>query len=509
MSRTKHRTSRPGAAAERPAADRPAAMTGQRVDGPHQLGTAPATAAPPVEHSPVVVVDDADAATMPPPAPLFVEVESGPDELMQAQAEELAAHLRARQRDLDQREAQFNAALARFDHDARKMRLVADERQQELAERQAAIDAGERELADRASRLAAAEQFLDAARRDGEEQLAARTAELSRQEKLQAAATERLGRQEAACLRQAEVLQAERERAAAELLHQRQQLDARRAGTMRFVQLLLDAQDRRRATIEHASERVAHERREALAEIALRESELRQTVGLWQMRERRLLEAEAAHGQEQADLAEERRELEQWHAGALARLEDDRRAAAARLAEAEEELSARRQTLERRAEQLDARRIALDQQLEEVRRLHREGLEARLAGEELWVQLSATASSATLTRSLSRTRAQLTDQYRLANAELAARKQELEELSARLEQRFSQVHAERSDVQQWVARRQEELERQAAQLVEQEQELEHQTADLRAQRLVGNEERREYQRQIHHLREELRSPAAA
>ena len=101
------------------------------------------------------------------------------------------------------------------------------------------------------------------------------------------------------------------------------------------------------------------------------------------------------------------------------------------------------------------------------------------------------------------------DRDRLANAELAARKQELEELSSRLEQRFSQVHAERSDVQHWVARRQEELERQAAQLVEQEQELEQQTAELRTQRSVWNEERRELHRQIHHLREELRTLAPA
>lgn len=517
MSKTKRQGQRQSAPV---AAERPLPVAAQRVDGPHTLGTGACTAADEgflAAAAPVAAVETrpADAETgvaatgaVLPEAPLFLEAESGPHELMQAQAEELAAFLRERQRELDHREAQLHAALARLDHDARKTRLLAEERQQELAERQAALDTLAAELTDRASRLAAAEQFVESARRDGEgRHLQATSAAARREEQLHLVA-ERLARQEAAGAQRSEDARLERERAEAELLHKRQHLDARRAASVRFVQMLLDAQDRRRLAIELRAERVTAERRAALAELADREAELQQTVGQWQARERRLLEAEAAHAQEQADLAEERRELEIWHAGVLARLEQERRDDAARRQEAEDELAARRQTLERRAELLDARQVALDQQLEEVRRLHREGLEARLAGEELWVQLSASAPTATLARSLGRTRAQLTDQYRLANAELAARKQELEGLSVRLEQRFGLVQAERSDVQQWVARRQEELERQAAQLVAQEQELERQSEDVRRRRNSWNDERRDYRRQIQRLREELRGQHA-
>lgn len=511
MSKTKRHAQRHAAHA----AKGPQPLAGQRVDGPHTLGmeasatiidaasiAADEPSAADVSPSEAPVSEVASVEAVLPQAPLFVEAESGQLELMQAQAEELAAHLRERQRELDHREAQFHAALARCDHDARKARLLADERQQELDERQAAVEALAAELADRASRLSAAEQFVESSRREGEQRLAQTSAEAAQREEQLNVLAERLARQEMACLRQVEDARLERARAEAELLRRRQQLDARRASGVLFVQRLLDAQDRRRLAIERQAERVAAERREAL-------SELQQTIGQWQARERRLLEAEAAHAQEREDLAAERRELEAWHAGVLARLEQERHEEAVLRQEAEEELATRRQTLERRAEQLDARRIALDQQMEEVRRLHREGLEARLAGEELWVQLSATAPTATLTRSLSRTRAQLTDQYRLANAELAMRKQELAELSLRLEQRFSQVHAERADVQQWVARRQEELERQAAQLVEHEQELEQQSAEVRRQRQAWNDERHDYQRQIQRLRDELRTQEPA
>jgi hypothetical protein len=142
------------------------------------------------------------------------------------------------------------------------------------------------------------------------------------------------------------------------------------------------------------------------------------------------------------------------------------------------ELEARRQAVERRCEQLDLRQVALDRKLEEVRRLHCETLEARLATEELWGQLADLAPAATLTRSLGRIRAQLSDQYRLAHADLAERKQELEALAARLVEHLQRIVKQKQDVQEWVDCRQAELERQAEELVGREQELVRQETEL-------------------------------
>jgi hypothetical protein len=89
-----------------------------------------------------------------------------------AQAQQLAAHLEQRQRELDRREAEFHADLARHDAAARSARLWFQERQHDLAARRAEVGHAaaqqhqretadrQREIESRAAELAAAEAAL-------------------------------------------------------------------------------------------------------------------------------------------------------------------------------------------------------------------------------------------------------------------------------------------------------------------------------------------------------------
>jgi DNA repair exonuclease SbcCD ATPase subunit len=89
-----------------------------------------------------------------------------------AQAQQLAAHLQQRQRELDRREAELHADLARHDVAARSARLWFQERQHDLAAQQAELASAstqahsqdvadhQRELESREEQLAAAEAAL-------------------------------------------------------------------------------------------------------------------------------------------------------------------------------------------------------------------------------------------------------------------------------------------------------------------------------------------------------------
>lgn len=99
------------------------AVTETRVDPAHSIGDALARA-PALAEMPV-----AEAITD------LVRVEGAVQ--LQSQADQLAAHLRQRQQELDRREAQLNSRLADFDKEVREARLWLAERNDELNEREA------------------------------------------------------------------------------------------------------------------------------------------------------------------------------------------------------------------------------------------------------------------------------------------------------------------------------------------------------------------------------------
>ncbi len=284
-------------------------------------------------------------------------------EQLRAQADQLAAYLRGRQRELDHRESQVNARIATLESDARTARLWLREREAELDRRQEDLDAKQLELKERLARFADDE----AARREQDEAP-------GRQEDFD----QRIGRLQEA-----------------------------------------DAQ---------------------LGDIRSRAEELHR------------------------ELHEARCDVEQQ-----GRVQQQRMATQQR--QAETELQKRRQAVQRRGEHVDRCKTALEQLRAELGRMHRETLEIRLATEELWVQLSGAAPPAALTRSLGRIRTKLAEQYRTANAELHARKDDLKSIRGQLAEQHEKLLKQKQDYEQWVAQRHDDSEQQAARLIAREEQL--------------------------------------
>ena len=105
----------------------------QRVDSAHELASSPERS-PPAQEMPVPRAADE------PPA-----------EQIHLQIDQLAAHLRDRQSQLDHREAELNSRTARLESDRRATRLWLDECEAELTLRQQRLLQQEQELAKRQS----------------------------------------------------------------------------------------------------------------------------------------------------------------------------------------------------------------------------------------------------------------------------------------------------------------------------------------------------------------------
>jgi hypothetical protein len=134
---------------------------------------------PPHETSEQAREFDDDAST---PAITSVAGEAVAEQL-RLQAAQLAAHLGSRRDALDHREAELNARLAQWDSEARAARLWLEQREAELSAREQKIGQCDRDLSARAQRLTEDEQdfarrFQEHVRR--EEELADRQREVQR-----------------------------------------------------------------------------------------------------------------------------------------------------------------------------------------------------------------------------------------------------------------------------------------------------------------------------------------
>ena len=131
-----------------------------------------------------------------------------------------------------------------------------------------------------------------------------------------------------------------------------------------------------------------------------------------------------------AQAAQEKREgLAAEHHAAATRAAElaEQTAAEHRLAAAE--LDRKRSAVEQRAARVEQSQLALKRLRAEMGHVQRETLETRLATEELLGATLGAAPPATLSQSLGRIRAKLTEQYRQANLELAEQRKELERVS--------------------------------------------------------------------------------
>jgi hypothetical protein len=336
----------------------------------------------------------------------------------QLQVAQLAEHLQARLRDVDRRESLLAAREAQLEAELRAARLWYQERHQELQQREQAW----------------------IAEREG---LQAQIEDLTRQLSLLRSASE--NEQEAAwAAKHAELAAWE-----AELDRRSHKLEAQAASLQQSQAAAQPLEELRQA--------LAARQAALIAAQTLLEEQTQQLV------------------QQQASL---RQDQEQWHAfqaAQRARWTRQEQQAAAELARQSHRLTQWQAALERQA-------AGLHQLREELMKLHRQALEARLAADEVAAQGAAAASPAAKAQALAEVHQKLAAQYRLEEESLDARRRELLALGKRLTARHEELCQLRAGLRDWLAQRQQQLQEQAAALAAHEEALAVQRQQLLAQR---------------------------
>jgi len=438
------------------------------------------------------------------------------------QANQLAAHLRSRQRELDRREATLHTQIASLENENRLSRLWFHEQQHEHQQAAKALQAQQQELEARAADLAAAGMAMDEEFTQNQTEtdsqlllIESRALCLDRREKQIAATQQETACQAAHTRRRAALVNMLAELAAAVPAHS---LEAVRESSrqIKIEKISLagySAELERRAEAVHEQEvaqqayeaqlqQQAAELQAAQEDITAREAALEDSVaaitahacdldhraldienrasiyaekttveelqrwrGQLQAREDLLTKQLAEANAETTKLQQQRELFEQQQAAAKAELASSRD-------EQQRRYDAKSEKLQNRERSLDERSEALHQMEATVATSHRETLEMRLVTQQLWTRLTGIAPPGELTSSLAQIRGRLSDHFRMASSGLEKQKEELLELSGRLDQRQEQLRMQRIEVQEWVARRHEEIEEQAARLVAREQELE-------------------------------------
>lgn len=481
-------------------------------------GEMPAAAEPVdvVAHEPLdaILIESSDVEAAPNPA-FLEDPEDAEREQLIKHARQLATHLRGRQQELDRREARLNAQTAELESGMRQARMWLGERQQELELREQELARRESTLSERTSEVAAAQSYLQSARQELEGELNARERELSRRE-AELTEKQQLVRQQAEAQQQALLeLDAERERLEEHARWARQRVQEEQGESLDNVRRALAQVDQHRLTAEERLAREATSLVERAAALDTRQAALdRQAKELGT----RLQALEAAEGLLEERHSEFERMRKRFATMAVRGSSEPPpvgRAAPLPSTTANEvhpaalELVERQRRLERWADELEARRASLEQMRGELLRLHREALETRLATEEVWVQLSAATPADLLQGVLAESRRRLADHFRLARADLEARKQELSRLDERAREQFAQLSRGREELEAQLAARKAELESLDSRLRERWEET--QRRDVERQRLADawEIERSGYQQEIRSLLFQLRRREAA
>lgn len=361
-------------------------------------------------------------------------------EALQRHAETLAEDLRAKQRQLDRREAQLNRQLADAENEIRLSRLSIQDREEELDEKSAHLNQRQTEIEEQMASLSAAELAFQ---RD--------------------------------------------------LAERQEQLDSREQETLLCEARLVDLKKR----LEHQQQRLGEEAQQ----VKLKEQQLaeqrRSLLAEMQDRRDRLAAAEQLL-QQQAEAAEVER------ARLRAQLEEERKDLARRQRESADaqrtesaKLVEHRQQLERRAVSLDEKQAVVQEMYEQLQAVHGEALEMRLAGEQVWARLRSSADPEIFAELVTDVRAKIAGQQRLADQRLAETKDQLRQIAVRLAAREEEIGKKQVELRRWQERRQHELEEQAARLVAREQEIERLRRQHTAERERWEDER---QQELAHLR---------
>lgn len=177
---------------------------------------------------------------------------------------------------------------------------------------------------------------------------------------------------------------------------------------------------------------------------------------------------------------------------------------------AENELADQRKRLDARQEWIEQQHTSLEHVRREMLSLHRQSLEMRLIAEQLWSQITGRLTPAEVTHAIAQLRLKLTEQYRLEEQDLQARRSELVQLGERIAEQHRELTQLRAGLREWAAARQAEIENQAQAIVERELKLDDQQDELRRAQEQWSKERRQYERHIRDLNRQLQAlPAAA
>lgn len=309
-------------------AQRAGEATARRVDAAHEVRSESANVPP------------SFPADEPLGAPSSSDLSFDAAAQVQHQAGQLAAHLVARQRELDHREAGWHARLAQWEHEQSIARLAHDEREtaaqardEELNTRAAALDARERALRQREIEFRSTQVESEFFLQRQEDELELREAQVKLVEE-RLANEQRLVKQASAELRRAR----ERFRQASRRIAQRQ--EQRRIEWEQMSRGVLAALERRRAGLVQATRGDAAAADDAAPTPGEETEQLRAALRMELLAVRRMLDereaeaAEWAHAQA-AFLAEQQAEQER-----LAAREGE-------LAIFSAELDARRESLDR------------------------------------------------------------------------------------------------------------------------------------------------------------------
>jgi|GEM_PF-2131008 len=190
------------------------------------------------------------------------------------------------------------------------------------------------------------------------------------------------------------------------------------------------------------------------------------------------------------ELAEQRAAFARFAETERKKLADDRR----RWSEAhqQDERELRRQQME-----LANRQGALEALRAEVVRRQQDDLEMRLATEELWAQMSNEAPPAALAQTLGQIRLRLTEEFRLAKADLAGERATIKQLAEQVAGQHRLVSEKREQLQSWLATRLRDFEQLSGQLAERERQVEE-------RRQAIDNERSQWQAERFRLEQELR-----
>ena len=501
-----------------------------RVDAPHpqRLKESGEVAAPLLAVAKIATGQPADAQT----------------EQMRNQASQLARHLRDKQQQIDHREAQLNARIAQLEREVRASRLWCTDREQLSNERESELETEIEALQQKIRGFVASEVAANTDLEQQQETLQKHESEIAAREK-------RVGRErtqinaEIESLRIAgEELQAERLAHENRIVADEQELrnrELRWVEEQRTGQVVLarerSAHEQQAAQTEQRAEQlkqqrqaVDEQRQEEIAAIAQEQADAltegvasldEQTQCLLEERQEfeRQRQAVDEHRQEEIAAAvrdrvdtlaegfallddqtrclqDERQDFEQRQEAKREQLRHDRESFEEQRRDAEQSVVALRTKLSGRQAALDQRRATMGRMRQQVLDVHRETIEMRMATEQLWQRLTQGNSVAELTQPLSSLRAQLVDEFQLARDERADQEKQLRELATKLDNRQQQLRQQRTELNQWLERRNTGVEEQAARLVARELELDMQERDLRDRQLAWRDERRELQTRL-------------